>query len=270
MREGALDGVYMDNSAPAACVNIQHDGCGYVAEDGQVQAGWHLFDTRDLIKRSAALSYQHTCTWPWMKIHSTSAMVAPCFTFADVCVDGEWGHDGKDFMDFFTLPYLEVFGAGAWGLNPGWLPKLHGLEKEIKPTRTMLAACKLYDMYLYAHYCNVPLVQQFWDIEKAFGTTAEDCRFVGYWQDEAGAVAGLPLGLKSSFYVRPGRGALVYMANFNLERRDAGCRLDLRRWDIGAVRAVDAETDRDIDATAGALNLAVEGHDFRVLRLTKR
>jgi hypothetical protein len=270
MREGALDGVYLDNSAPAPCTNLQHAGCGYIREDGHLQAGWHLFDTRDLIRRSAALSYQHKCHWPWWKIHSTSAMVAPCFTFADVCVDGEWGHDGKDFMDFFTLPYLEVFGAGASGLNPGWLPKLHGLEKEVKPTRTMLAACKLYDMYLYAHYCNVGVVQTFWDIEKAFGTTEKDCRFVGYWQPEAAAVAGLPVGVKSSYFVRPGKGALVYVSNFTTGPQNVTCRLDFARWDLGAFRVTDAESAQELSTAGGTLSLPVERHDFRLLLLEKQ
>jgi hypothetical protein len=264
MREGALDGVYMDNSAPAPCNNIQHLNCGYVREDGEVQAGWHLFDTRDLIKRSATLSYQHHCNWPWWKIHSTSAMVAPCFTFADVCFDGEWGHEGKDFMDFFTLPYLEVFGAGGWGLNPGWLPKLHGLEGEVKPTRTMLAACKLYDMYLYAHYCNVPLVQRFWDIEKAFGTTEKDCRFVGYWEGE-GAVSGLPPGVLSSYYLRPGKGALVYVTNFTREKQEFPLSLNPGRWNLPAVSVSDAEKEESVSG-----NLTVEGHDFRVLKVQAR
>lgn len=268
MREGALDGVYMDNSAPVPCGNIQHKDCGSVREDGQVQPGWHIWETRDLIKRSATLSYQHHCNWPWWKIHSTSAMVAPCFSFADVCVDGEWGHDGKDFMDFFTLPYLEAFGAGAWGLNQGWLPKLHGLEKEIKPTRTMLAACKLYDMYLYAHYCNTTVVQKYWDLEKAFGTTEKDCRFVGYWEKDA--VAGLPIGVKASFYVRPGKSALVYVTNFNPKKQEGSVRCDFKQWELGDFKAVDAETEQEIPAAAGALNLVVEGHDFRLIRLEKK
>ena len=133
----------------------------------------------------------------------------------------------------------------------------------------MLAACKLYDMYLYAHYCNVGVVQTFWDIEKAFGTTAKDCRFIGYWTADATAVAGLAPGVKSSYYVRPGKGALVYLTNFNPDRQDVSCRLDFKRWDLGAFRAVDAETAQALSAPAGALNLAIERHDFRLLRLEK-
>ncbi len=267
MREGALDGVYMDNSCPVPCVNIQHENCGYVREDGQVQAGWHLFETRDLIKRSATLSYQHHSNWPWWAIHSTSAMVASCFSFADICIDGEWGHDGKDFMDFFTLPYLEVFGAGAWGLNPGWLPKLHGMEREIKPTRTLLAALKLYDMFIWMNYCNIPLVQKFTDLEKTFGTTEKDCRFVGYWEKDAGAVAGLPVDVKSSFYVRPGKGALIYVANFAREPRSVKIKLDFTKFGIANGQLLDGENQQEIKSEGDVYPLSVEGHDFRVLKL---
>jgi len=270
MREGAVDGVYMDNSPPSPCVNIQHANCGYVREDGRVQAGYHLFETRDFIKRSAALSNRYHTNWPWWAIHSTSAMVAPCFSFADVCIDGEWGHEGKDFMDFFTLPYLEVFGAGAWGLNQGWLPKLHGLEGEIKPTRTLLAAVRLYDMLIWMAYCNATVVQKFIDLEKTFGTTEKDCRFIGYWEKDAVAVAGLPVGVKSSFYARPGKGALIYVSNFNPKQQTAACRLDFRKWNLGDFKAVDAETGKEIVLTAGTVNLEVEGHDFRLIRLEKK
>ena len=155
-----IDGLSMDNSYPNDCVNIQHEGCGYVREDGIVQGGFHLFETRELIKRSAVLSYLHKSNLPWFSVHTTSAMVIPSFSFADLCIDGEWDHRGKDFMEFFTLPYLEVFGAGAWGSNQGWLPKLHGLEKEVKPTRTMLAALKLYDMWIWRANCNITLLNQ--------------------------------------------------------------------------------------------------------------
>jgi hypothetical protein len=267
MREGALDGVYMDNSCPAACTNIQHLNCGYVREDGEVQAGWHIFETRDLVKRTAALACQHRCNWPWWAIHMTSAMVIPSFSFADLCVDGEWGHEGKDFMDFFTLPYLEVFGAGAWGVNQGWLPKLHGLEKETKPTRTLLAAIKLYDMWIWGAYCNTELVGKYTEIEKKFGVAETDCRFVGYWDKEARAVAGLPVGVKVSFYVRPGKGALIYLANFDPRKQEASVRLDFQAWGLEKARLFDGETNQEIALTGDTLALPIEGHDFRLLRL---
>jgi hypothetical protein len=185
-------------------------------------------------------------------------------------VDGEWAYPGKDFMDFFTMPYLEVFGAGAWGANLGWLPKLEGREAEIKPTRTMLAALKLYDMWPWLAYCNVALVQKYTALEKTFGVAEKDCRFVGYWDKDAAAVVGLPADMKSSFYVRPGKSALIYIANFNLKKQDIKCQFDFKKWDLEAFKAVDAESGVEIPTTTGPINLTVEGRDFRLLRLEKK
>ncbi len=270
MREGAIDGVYLDNSFPAVNSNIQHANGGYIRGDGQVQGGYHLTETRDLVKRTATLAHQHRCHWPALVIHSTSAMVIPSFTSADLCVDGEWDYQGKDFMDFFPLPYLEVFGAGAWGINQGWLPKLHGMENETKPTRTMLAALKLYDMWIWNAHCNAGLVQKYIDLEKAFGVSEKDCRFVGYWDQDDSAVAGLPVDVKSSYYVRNGKGALIYVANFNPKQLEISVRLDFEKWGLGAATTVDGETNQKLALTSGALHLTIEGHDFRLIRLEKK
>ncbi len=197
----------------------------------------------------------------------TSAMVIPSFSFSDLCIDGEWDYRGKDFMEFFTLPCLEVFGAGAWGPNQGWLPKLHGLEKKVKPTRTMLAALKLYDMWIWPAYCNITLLRQMEKIERKFGITEKDCKFVGYWEDEAKAVSGLPAGIKASYYVRPDKGALIYLANFMKKKRKVALNLDFNKWGMASSKVTDAENGREIDSVNGKLNFIIEGHDFRVIKI---
>ena len=272
LREGAIDGVYMDNSYPNPCNILHHENCGYIREDGNLQGGYHLFETRDLIKRVATIAYQLKIPPPAWSIHMTSALLVPCFSFAELNIDGEWGYGNKDFMDVFGYPYLEGFGAGAWGGNPGWLPELgYGeLAAQIKPTRTLLAGLKVYDMWLWQTGMNMSLWYKIEAIDRKFGIASPDCRFVGCGQKDARAVAGLPVGVKAGFYVRPGKGALIYVSNFNLKKQATTCRLDFRKWDLGDFKAVDAETGKEIALTAGTLPMEIEGHDFRLIRLEKK
>ncbi|MBI4028698.1 MAG: hypothetical protein HY360_27215 [Verrucomicrobia bacterium] len=266
MAHGAIDGVYLDNSYPATCQNLQHPSCAYVREDGSLQGGYHLFATRDFIKRCAVLSHLHKTRLPHFTVHSTSAMVIPCFSFADLCVDGEWGQKG-DFMEFFTLPYLEVFGAGAWGPNQGWLPELQhlGVADWKKPTRTLLATLRLYDMWIWDANCDQAEKKRLEELEKKFGVQEPDCQFIGYWRDEARVITGLPRDVKSSFYVRLKRGALIYLSNFNKEKQEIKARLDFRQWGLTDCKVADAENGQGIALNDGMLALAVEGRDFRVI-----
>ena len=268
LKQGCMDGMYMDNSYPQACADLQHENCGYLREDGNLQAQFHLFETRDLIKRVAVLAHQLKLPAPHWSIHMTSTMLVPCFSFGELYIDGEWDYEHKNFFDVFGQPYLEGFGIGAWGGNQGWLSKVN--SQEIKPTRAYLAAMNLYDIWKWPAYCNFAVAAKFMNLDKSFGVTAPDCRFVGYWQEDGRAVSGLPVAVKSSYYVRPGKGALIYVSNFNPKKQDVNCRLDFKKWDLGECKVVDAETEQEIPLTSGTLPLAVEGHDFRLIRVEKK
>jgi len=111
---GLVDGVYFDNSFPMACVNIQHERCGYVREDGKVQGGFHLFETWEFMRRVAVLSYTQHCLSPRMTVHMTSTLMPILCSFADIYFDGEWTPSSfpNDFLDYVGQPYLEGFCAG--------------------------------------------------------------------------------------------------------------------------------------------------------------
>lgn len=256
MAQGLVDGVYLDNSFPNPCLNIQHERCGYVREDGKLQGGAHIFETRELIKRVAVLSYTHHCLAPRVTIHLTSALMMPLCGFADIYFDGEWSCEKYDFMDFFTQPYLEGFCAGAWGGNPGWLP-MGALS------RSSLAALKLYDLWVLGGGCAPKMAT----IEREFGVLENDCRFVGYWRKDAGAIAGLPAAIKASYYLRPGKRALIYVTNFSKEKREAALPVSQADWNLTRPRVFDAETNQELPVVNGKCMLTINGHDFRLVRV---
>jgi|GEM_PF-1947320 len=265
LAQGLIDGVYMDNSYPNVCVNLQHENCGYIRDDGKIQGGYHIFETREFIKRSAVISHLHNTIRPHFSIHTTSAMVIPSFSFGDLCIDGEWDYKGRDFMDFFPLPYLEVFGAGAWGVNQGWLPMLRGeAVREEKPTRTLLAGLKLYDMFIWHTGVNSSLLTKLDDIEKSFGVAEKDCRFVGYWE-KSEVITGLPVGVKASYYLRPDKGLLVYISNFLKEKQEVSLQFNLLPFKIGKFRVLDAENKQEVIPAGNKYPLGIEGKDYRLL-----
>lgn len=255
MEQGLIDGVYLDNSYPNPCVSIQHERCGYVREDGRVQGGAHISETRELLKRTAVLSYTHHCLAPRVTVHLTSALMMPLVSFADIYFDGEWSCEKYDFMDFFTQPYLEGFCAGAWGGNPGWLPM--GAA-----TRSSLGALKLYDLWILGG-CDPKTAR----IEREFGVLENDCRFVGYWRKDAGAIGGLPAEVKASYYLRPGKRALVYVTNFSKEKREVALPVSQGDWNLARPRAFDAEANQELPVANGKCALTINGHDFRVIRV---
>jgi len=267
-----LSGLYMDNSYPYSCTNVQHPHCGYVRADGQVQGGYNLAHTRDLIRRVAVRAYQKKGIWPRVSIHMTGAMVIPCFSFADLCIDGEDRSQmsmDKVFMDFWPLERVAIMGAVAWGPMRGWLPKIHFAEgtKQERPTRPMLAELKLFDLWVWPAHCNTRVLQRVLDIEKACGFDKADVQFLGYWEN-AGHVRTGHKDVRSSFYVRPGQVALVYVSNFSRKDVTVRLRLDLGRFGLTGATVVDAETGKPVTSTGGVCPLAVPWHDFRLLKLS--
>lgn len=269
MAAGAVDGLYLDNNVANVCFNVQHADCGYLRPDGRVQGGYQLFATREAMKRAATLSYLHGKARPWIITHKTSHYCAPLISFADLVMDGEWGDEAKDFIDFWTQPYLEVHAGVDFGPNSAWLPKLSiAQQAEVRPSRTLLAALKLYDAWLLPTGMNLELKKRLEQIEKQFGVTEPGCRFVGYWQrDGASAVAGLPSGIKSSYYLRPGHGVLMYLSNLSKAPVRFAPAFEVRNWGLVLpARVTDAETGRALEGG----ELTIEGHDFRVVEVRSR
>jgi len=266
-----ISGLYLDNSYPFACSNLQHESCGFLRADGSLQSGYNLFNTRSLVRRAAVLAQRRGGVWPHLSAHMTGAMVVPCFSFADLCIDGE-DHSQvstePDFMDLWPLERVAIMGAVAWGPMRGWLPKIHfaeGVAQE-QPTRTMLAQLKLFDLWIWPAHCNTRLLQRILEIERECGLAEDDVRFLGYWEN-AHYVRHTSDSVKASFYVRPGEVALVYLSNFSRESVAATVGFDLTEFGLGDPTVLDAETGETIGAQGGTCSVPIPGHDFRMLKL---
>jgi hypothetical protein len=270
----SLSGLYLDNSYPKACTNVQHPACGYVRDDGNLQGGFNLFGTRELVKRAAILAYKRGGLRPHVSVHMTDAMVIPCFSFAGLCIDGEDRSQlsmERDFMDSWPLERVAILGAVDWGPMRGWLPKIHfpaGMEG-VKPTRTMVAELKLFDMWIWYAHCNRSVVQRLEKIEADCGIGQPGTRFLGYWENAEFARVDHP-DAKASFYVRPGEVVLMYVTNFSREPVEVGLALNLAEFGLRDLSATDAENSKALSMTDGVLEVDIPPHDFRLIKLTSR
>jgi hypothetical protein len=270
----AIPGVYLDNSSPLFCKNIQHRNCGFIRDDGRLQAGCNILGTRDFIKRCATISYINKMRYPHFSVHDTDAMAIAAFAFADIAVAGEMNiPENADHMDVFSLAHCEVLLGTHWGPTPGMLTMLgYGPRTQTpKATRTMLGLFKLYDVWNYWNSArNEAVASQVIAIDTAFGTSESDSEFVGYWDKRAVRLGLSDNGdVKASFFARPGRGALVYLTNLGRQAHTVTIKPDMRDWGIQECAVVDAESGASIVAGQEGLSVIVEPRDFRVLLLNK-
>jgi hypothetical protein len=199
-------------------------------------------------------------------------MVIPCFSFAGLCIDGEDRSQvsmEKDFMDWWPLERVAIMGAVAWGPMRGWLPKIHFAEgvKRDRPTRTMLAVLKLFDMWVWHAHCNAAIVRRLERIEEECGIGKDGTRFLGYWENGDVIRHSMP-GVKASGYFRKGETALVYVSNF--AREDVTVPIAFGAAGIGfpGLSVTDAESGAVIPEKGGHWYVSIPWHDFRALRLS--
>jgi len=263
LKEGLIDGLYMDNSYPLACPNACHDKCGYIGDDGRKRSGFHLFETREFFKRLAVLCHTHKTMFPHSSVHMSSANTIGAFTFVPLIIDGEWDMADIDFQDYFTLPYIESFGAGAFGPNQGWLPKMH--SNDPKKTRSMFVVLKLLDMWIWNAYCNTDLLNRFQKMENEFGIAADDCRFIGYFDKKCPVSVSVP-GVHASVYTRPGK-ILVYIGNLHNEKKTAviSPAMPLLGWKNFTEKDLE---NKKITRDGNSLTIEIGERDIRCMVLT--
>lgn len=263
-------GVYLDNSYPSFTSNIQTQAGGYVREDGHVQAACHILLTREYVKRCTVLAHLKGLSLPRFSVHATDAMAIPAFAFADGFLAGEMSvPKNQDHMDVYNAAKRRIMFGTHWGPTPSALTMLGYGDgaRDPKRNRAMLGMIRLFDMRLYWNSGrNEELWTKLTKVDSDFGTSAPDSVFVGYWQSESQAVALEPReGLEASFFVRPGRAAMVTVTNFARAEGIPEVTLDFRGFDSSVVSLSDAETGAVLEPLNGGYTVPVAPRDFRLL-----
>lgn len=131
----------------------------------------------------------------------------------------------------------------------------------------LICLLSLYDMCIWTDTYHPGQQALRWRaLEQEFGTNQPDCRFVGSRADEAARILTLPDGVKAGLYLRPRKGALVYLTN--LLKTPQTVALDFRLADLGLPQysVTDLESGEEVTGTP----LTVAGHDFRLVAVTPK
>jgi len=124
-------------------------------------------------------------------------------------------------------------------------------------------------MWIWHAHCNRGVVQRVEAIETACGIGGDDTRFLGYWEN-AKHVRVDHADVRSSFYVRPGQVALLYVTNFSRDPAQVSLELDFADFGLQDAVARDAEKDNVLPTSGATLALEIPWHDFRMIKLTPR
>jgi hypothetical protein len=274
-----LDGLYHDIQEPHFCTNENH-GCA--------PGRWDTMGMRKLNRR--IYSMLHENNRPRMKIDHSSALLHDAIAcFADVVVSGEeLCADGIDnpsdipphlvYDDYFKVPgiraHLIATGmiAGQRGPIPLFLPEFRVNYKA--GTRGLMALLLPCDGWnIWQGRSDFQVMHALGRAARDFGLGKTDVEFYGYWSKD------LPVRIstdnqaapevRTSVWSRPGHGALVVVANHDLDREIvARITLDLPRLGLGAgAEAADAEHRLQWLPTRGSIRARVKAKDYRLFWL---
>ncbi|MBS3763884.1 MAG: hypothetical protein KGZ25_11350, partial [Planctomycetes bacterium] len=225
-RATGIDGYYVDNMRPVVCDNIEA-GRGYRLPDGRIQPTYQMFSTRRYFLRMRA-AFAEQGKHNKIVLHMTNNMIIPWVGAADIAYDGEhhviYPEMGKDFMDFWSLERLRVDYPGQWGTAINFMHEYQGkwdTARLVKAMRAYSGAIILHDGLPSgnANGKNQPL----WIGRDRFGIEADDVEFIGYWEDNTGAVCETK-DVYLAVWKRPGK-VLVAVVNWG-EKTNARVVLD--------------------------------------------
>lgn len=268
MRNTRLDGIYMDNSYISMTVDdMKTRRVWYVRDDGKVQPGCDIMKMREMFKRMSVLAQKYGKRLPRIVIHNTGSQVLPRFTFAELAFGGEMNipkrENGGDHFSVFDSAWAETMLGVDWGFTRGMLTMLASQSGDEKQTRAMYACYRIYDMALWNNGLNGKVYKAFREIDKDFGTNADDCTFTLWRDQKLVGFADKSQGVRVSYYARPGK-KLLYMAN--QDKADHEVVFTLAEKGV----LTDAETGKAIAPRAdGSYSVAIEGHDLKALLLAK-
>ena len=265
----AVPGVYWDENWMKPCNNPNHAVCGYHLPDGQVQgrAWWRGVREVDRRVRQAFLDYGRPD--PLIVMFTGEGLIPHAYSFGSINYLGEHLTFDLDYIDYWTPHFTEIACAGAWGFDVGILGMFREVRYRNRPelNRAQIALVKLYDSHFYPIDFNMKIYRPCLNAEKRFGKTEKDVIFAGYFTPEGrAAVPGLPVDVKASCLIRPGKKALIYVSNLGTKTQTFTLKFDLKKYGINQYAAFNGENRKVLDLSRP---VSVKKHDFLLVELEK-
>jgi|GEM_PF-5926071 len=199
VKEADIKGYYFDLTGPEPCSNQEH-GCGWIDDNGEVQAIWPIRAVREFLKRTYVIIKENDPT-SIIGMHMSGRNLAPMDAFCDVMIDGElFNQDiqrqiaakGKDngYCDFLTLDKMRAeYMSSTWGPLTAFLPafvpgageKYHQDSPEvIANIEHLVGLFTLHDSQMWPAWMNPKPLYDTWAAQQKFGWD-DKVKFVPYW-----------------------------------------------------------------------------------------
>ena len=263
----SLQGFYWDENWNKPCNNPNHADCGHILPDGQLQGRYWWYGVREVDRRAQHIFRKHGRSDPLLQGFTGEGLIPHAHSFVSINLLGEHFTYDMDYIDYWTPHFAEIAYAGAWGFDVGSFGMFRDPKylSRIHLNRAQLALFKLYDAFFLPDNFNQAVYRPVKEAEARFGKAENDVVFTGYFMDEGRrAVGNLPMDVKASLFIRPAKGALVYIANLGTEDATIAPKFNLNEWKIGAFSAYNAETQTPIVIDKG---VSIKKHDFLMLEL---
>jgi hypothetical protein len=239
--DNGLQTIYLDDMFLISCRNPETSALK--DENGHVHVATGILEMRELVKRLAILQYEHGFSPRLLQIHSTNALLVPCFSFATSLIVWEDHFGEKVYQKRYSEDYIATESRGTQiGAESVALDGIYRRKTPIEEwknsrfeflTRTQLAMLlpnnikinvRISGPYTGVH---IPTIMQAFGVLGKFGVADENCRFIPYWEND-GAIIGQPEYVKLSSWRKPGM-MLVALGNqaekaakFLLQTKDTG------------------------------------------------
>ncbi|MDW8029017.1 MAG: DUF6067 family protein [Armatimonadota bacterium] len=267
-----VDGTYIDNVYPRPSFNVGL-GSAYRLPDGRIQPGFHFLGMRSYIKRLRTMLHQMGKTEPCIVVHMTHTMLIPCYSFADIALDGEAKYIGPRAKDDFIDRWLPLHAVRVgrdghrWGIVVTFLPPTGPWSGSDAPEvyrrahRTASALLLLHDIHRLPPPWDEIADQKPRQALLDWGITSPDVTFHPYWR-ERDAIVCQPENVKASYW-RLGERVCIVVTNIGNSETIAN--LDLSALKLKSPTFVDAETGEDLVVKDYKFQLFIKGHDFRLI-----
>ena len=263
----SLQGFYWDENWNKPCNNPNHADCGHILADGQLQGRYWWYGNREVDRRVQHIFRKHGRKDPLLQGFTGEGLIPHAHSFVSINLLGEHFTYDMDYIDYWTPHFTEIAYAGAWGFDVGCFGMFRDpkYKSKIHLNRAQLALVKLYDAPFLPWDFNQDVYRPIKEAEARFGKAENDVVFAGYFMDAGRrAVSNLPVDVKASLFIRPGKGALVHIANLGTADASISPKFNLNEWKIGAFSAYNAENQTPVVLHKG---VSIKKHDFLMLEL---
>ncbi len=281
--QDGINGVYVDEAYPYPDTVASH-GMGYVDSQGVRQPTYQIYAMRNYFKRMAYLFQKNGDGTPAIIAHASGVLSLPFLSFVDVFLEGEqayypiqaWKEDGPpSYMKMFPLDkWSAEFSGRAFGYVPLFMPSMRpnlapgypDLNKQVAPTREMLAIAQLHDVLVWPLWSNAEEWRKVVAVRQEFGVGDKDVKFYPFWETANAAKAGGENVLVSSYTGSRG----VYAIVTNMEAREQTVAVDFSRIPekIGSNwKAWNPQSKAALSRSGSTVTVIVPPKDFVLVRV---